>query len=501
MTTDTSFQEKLQLIQQRFTESLVKRQQEIEITFQELKQDWQETNRSSFHRLLHSLKGSAATFGFEHISQQAEKIEQLINALGKAKPDENDIADLHTKLAFLYELMNCPECNIATTTATSIVSTHASGLTILLAEDEEVIRDQLRLILESQQHRVICASNGQEAVELFQKHQPDMIIMDVIMPVLDGYQATREIKRLCANNFIPVIFLTALSTDDELVRCVEYGGDDFLVKPVNSDLLHARIFAMQRIKQLHQKLEEYQTRTELELGLVRHIFQKILDRNPKHLDHIHYWLSPAGQFSGDMICVQQHTEDDIYLMIGDFTGHGLAAATGALPAADVFYNSAAKGIELAELARGMNHKLNSILPTGYFFACCFIRYQPGAQLMQILNCGLPPIYILDKQSQIIGIKSSELSLGIIGDVTYNNSLQTLDTGQMVSLLAYTDGVVELHNPQGEMLGHSKLEILLNRISAIEPQYLIQHIRSELQRFRGTSDQTDDITLLQIHFSD
>ena len=91
----------------------------------------------------------------------------------------------------------------------------------------------LQAILEHDGHRVLTADNGQEAVERFQAESPDVVLMDVMMPVMDGYEATRRIKAGCGERFVPVIFLTALTDEHALALCIEAGGDDFLTKPYN----------------------------------------------------------------------------------------------------------------------------------------------------------------------------------------------------------------------------------------------------------------------------
>ena len=74
-------------------------------------------------------------------------------------------------------------------------------------------------------YEVVEAVNGEQAIECFSLHEPDIIFMDVMMPVMDGYEATRRIKALAGDHFVPVIFLTAMSDEKALARCIEVGGD------------------------------------------------------------------------------------------------------------------------------------------------------------------------------------------------------------------------------------------------------------------------------------
>ncbi|MEW8431811.1 MAG: response regulator, partial [Candidatus Thiodiazotropha sp.] len=101
----------------------------------------------------------------------------------------------------------------------------------LIVEDEVTNRMILKALLKKRGYNVIEAENGVEAIQQFREHAPDLIFMDVMMPVMDGYEAAGEIKQLAGDQFVPIIFLTAMSDEEALARCVEVGGDDFLSKP------------------------------------------------------------------------------------------------------------------------------------------------------------------------------------------------------------------------------------------------------------------------------
>ena len=104
---------------------------------------------------------------------------------------------------------------------------------MLLVDDQKSNRKILAWILSDLGHEHEEAENGREAVEKVRKNVPDLILMDVVMPVMDGYEATREIKEMLGSQYIPVIFLTGLTDEKTLIKCLENGGDDFLSKPVD----------------------------------------------------------------------------------------------------------------------------------------------------------------------------------------------------------------------------------------------------------------------------
>ena len=120
-------------------------------------------------------------------------------------------------------------------------------LKVLLVDDDRINRVLLNAILKKEGYEVLQARMA-KATEIFREEQPDLVLMDVMMPVMDGYEATRIIKAESADRFVPVIFLTAVTDEQALATCVECGGDDFLIKPYNRVILKAKIDAMLRIQ-------------------------------------------------------------------------------------------------------------------------------------------------------------------------------------------------------------------------------------------------------------
>ena len=126
---------------------------------------------------------------------------------------------------------------------------------ILVADDQAYNREILSFILEDYGHDHVHACNGREACELFESVDDiDLVLMDVNMPELDGYLATKEIKKACTDRFVPVIFVTSLDDEDTLDKCLAVGGDDFIPKPLNEVILIAKLKAHERTMKLYNEL-------------------------------------------------------------------------------------------------------------------------------------------------------------------------------------------------------------------------------------------------------
>jgi len=505
-----SIQQKLQLLRENYIQNLINRRLEISELFKSLLADWNDDSLAEFHRLAHSIKGSAATFNLDKLSYAAANLETaLINILSvEGRPDTETLEQIEALFITLCNFLKNPEFEEAaagTTQKPAVSLGHQDSkvlqsekLTILLTDDEEFGRQQVSLMLQQGGHEVIEANNGLEAIERFLQNKPDLIIMDVVMPEMNGYEAAREIKQLSGENFVPIIFLTGLTQDTELVQCIENGGDDFLIKPVNPAILHARIYAMQRIRELNNKLYEYQNKTEDELNLAKHIFEKITSRDTEKHPQLDYLNEPAGHFSGDILVHKQVKDDNYYVMLGDFTGHGLTAAIGAIPAADTFHTMASKNAPLHAIAEEINQKLVSLLPTSQFLACTLVSVNFKTSRLQVLNGGLPSSFLFDTQGNIVQeFKSINLALGILANNDYSKSVVEVEAIQPdYHFLCFSDGLQEAHNHKDELYGNERIFESVRHASSGD---FLDDIRAALDAHIQGKEQHDDITIMAVSF--
>jgi len=124
---------------------------------------------------------------------------------------------------------------------------------ILLVDDTQTMRMLLTAVLEEFGHNVVSCENGEEAIDCYLREHPDLILMDVVMPVMDGYQAAMKIRAI-DNDWVPIIFLSTRAEPRDVANGIEAGGDDYLTKPVDETILKAKLIAMQRIATMRHKL-------------------------------------------------------------------------------------------------------------------------------------------------------------------------------------------------------------------------------------------------------
>ncbi|MBF0448879.1 MAG: SpoIIE family protein phosphatase [Magnetococcales bacterium] len=378
---------------------------------------------------------------------------------------------------------------------------------ILIVDDDRINGAILTRLLGREGHSVVIAHNGEDGVEMFHQEQPDLILMDVRMPRMNGYEAARLIKESASNRFVPIIFLTAVTDEEGLAHCIDAGGDDFLTKPFNRTILQAKIEAMERIRQLHaelrsqkEQLEQHKDQLHQELEVGKHLFSNIV-RAGNLLDApcLKQWTSPVSLFNGDLLMASYNPAGGLHIMLGDFTGHGLSAAVGALPISEIFYDLTAQGFSIGDLVEKMNAKLLTVMPTRMFCAACLIEVDFRQKSLVTWNGGLPDLCIVDGNGKLVErLPSDHLPLGITHMTHDGRKVRIFEIQDDHRLFLHSDGLTEAINPGNEMFGMDRLQGFFD--GKTPPDQLFETILNRLKQFRGVADQSDDISFLEIDFS-
>lgn len=377
-------------------------------------------------------------------------------------------------------------------------------MNILIVDDTETNRMVLVAMLRNDGHVVSEAATGEEGVALFERDQPDLVIMDIIMPLMNGYEATALIKQRAGDRFVPVIFLTGISDEDGLAKCIAHGGDDFLTRPYSQVLLRAKIDALSRIRELHavvkmqhDALLTARKRDEGERDVARAIFQKILREGCLDHPNLAWRLSPAELLSGDVLLAAPTPHGVLHVMIGDFTGHGLAAAVGAVPVAEAFYSMTQSGYAIGRIAAEINHKLRLILPTHLFCAACLLEWDPSGRRISIWNGGMPDGLVMRPGTGIIHrLRSRHLPLSLLNDGQFDASTETIEVQTGDRIFLYSDGLIDAGNATGEMFGRERLEQEVTHAERF-PASLCERIQAAVTRFCEGHAAHDDIALIQL----
>jgi CheY-like chemotaxis protein len=373
---------------------------------------------------------------------------------------------------------------------------------ILIVDDIKSNRILLRkTLIAVSDYQIIEANDGKQAITKYTEENPDLILMDINMPEMDGYQSAAAIKAQMGEDYIPIIFVTALNDESSLSHALAAGGDDFICKPFNTVLLKSKILAHLRIRELNQKLNERNNQLALhnqrltnEQELIENFFHNTFQKNFLDKNIIKHHMSSMSAFNGDLFLTAISPTGGMYIVMGDFTGHGLTAAMGTLPVAMIFFKLASKSAAIGDIAREINYQLNMLIPKGMFFAATLLEVNPQADAMSVWMGGMPESYWFGKNGELKGtIHSQHMPLGIQENDQFNAEVEVFNIEPSDKLYIYSDGITEACNPDGEMFGNNRLKEILttqgdNRFDAV---------LHALKTFTGVNDQADDITLVEM----
>lgn len=380
-------------------------------------------------------------------------------------------------------------------------------LKILVADDTDTDRLILESILRKEGHSVVLARNGLEAISVYEAERPDIVLLDALMPELDGFGAARTIKQLAGDELVPIIFLTSLSDTESLVHCLDAGGDDFLSKPYNRVILQAKIKAFNRMRELHStmlvqrdQIVSYNNRLLQEQTVAKHVFDKVAHSGCLGAKNVRYFLSSLAVFNGDVLVAAMRPNGNMMVLLGDFTGHGLPAAMGAMPLASTFYGMVPKGFGLNDILREINGKLKTILPVGIFCCATMLDINFRKKHIKIWNGGLPDGFIYhQRDGRISPIKSTHLPLGVLSNRVFKDDCIYFDLEEDDRLFLWSDGIHEARNSQGDMFGEERLKQVFTQNRT--PSQLFGEIIESVQQFVGSHEKDDDLSLLEIRMTD
>ena len=349
---------------------------------------------------------------------------------------------------------------------------------------------------------IIEAVDGRDVVAQYEKEKPDLILMDIMMPHIDGKEATSIIKNMMGQDFVPIIFITALKLEDTFSEAIESGGDDFISKPFDIDVLASKISAQLRIRELTQQLNN-KNKTLIDVNknlvneqnLIEHFFDHAIKQSYLDDKFIKYHMSSLSVFNGDLLLVEQASEDSIYVVMGDFTGHGLTAAMGTLPVAMTFFSMTKKCLSIGEIAKEINQQLYKLMPSSMFFSANILEINTHDGVLSIWAGGMPENYIFNVNNELKEtIESQHMPLGILDDDEFDALTQSFDIENEDKIYLYSDGIIETKNANGELFGDERLRQIMLKSTGNR----FDDVLDELRFFLKNMSQSDDVTLVELN---
>lgn len=367
----------------------------------------------------------------------------------------------------------------------------------LVVDDSAMQCKVLSVLLKEEGYRVFTANDGARGVAMYIKYRPDLVLMDINMPIMNGYEAARKIKALSnKNSLCPLIFITSMDTDQAFIESIDAGGDGILVRPFSPEVFKAKIKSIQRISDLYSQIKELQQEQQKDAELAEQLMAGVIESRNYALDRIGIVKKAADLFSGDIQLTALSPNGDVNVLLGDFTGHGLRSSIGAIPLAETFRAMTKKGFSLFEIIREVNQQLYNLLPPDLFLAAGFVTVSSHDESAYIFNAGLPDTYIFNEQGEIKHrVESCHPPLGVLPDIIKDVSLSVHSVRASDRVVLISDGIVEARNEIGEMFEFERFEQAARQ--GVVDKNVSKSVLKSVDEFCQRMPQEDDISLIDL----
>jgi serine phosphatase RsbU (regulator of sigma subunit) len=364
---------------------------------------------------------------------------------------------------------------------------------VLIVENDIALSSSLESQLISLGFQVLLSQSGKQAIALCDEYDVDLIFMKALLFDMDGTELIKHIKQDAAGKYMPVVLLLAGYEDVALLDCMTAGGDYILFYGFTGAVLEACVIAMERLRDLKHLYKS--TLHEQVVG--KQILSAALSARNITVDGVEILSRSAAIFCGDLVLSARKPNGGLHILLADFTGHGLSAAIGILPVADMFSVMTEKGFEPEKILENINTKLHTLLPTGMFMAACMLKIDSRICNASVWNCGLPDVYLLDHAMGKIKrrAKSTHIPLGIHPEIDGRLKCDFFDIKSGDQLIMHTDGLTDVVDSAGVMFGVSRLEQVMEE--ALSADKVFVEIVNEFDKFCVHQELSDDATLVSI----
>ena len=380
---------------------------------------------------------------------------------------------------------------------------------LLVVDDNEDNRYTLtRRLTREGYTNLTTASNGRDALALLAARPFDLVLLDIMMPDITGYDVLEQMKAAGQLHNIPVIMISALTEIDSVIRCIELGAVDYLSKPFNPTLLRARVSASLEKKRLrdevrtsHARLaEELDAARALQLGMLPRVFPAHTRERPVE---VHAFIEAAHEVGGDLYDCFYAGEHLFYFLVGDVSGKGAPAAmfmarTRSLVRMGVeLWGEMGAEMTTARIAETVNRELCQNNDDRMFVTVFLGLLDTRTGELTYTNAGHPAPFVLRASGEIGRIEGkAELPLGVRGGVSFQTRALTLLPGEAVFVI--TDGIIEAMNADGAFYGLERLTAALRAANA-SPIGLVRSVAESVRTFIGAAPKADDVTALALRW--
>ncbi|MBF0406932.1 MAG: response regulator [Candidatus Riflebacteria bacterium] len=375
--------------------------------------------------------------------------------------------------------------------------------TILIVDDQEINRDILFRRLSKRGFNALAAADANHAIEFVNTQKIDLIILDVMMPGIDGIELLQILRKEYSPGKLPIIMATAKDESDDIVQALSLGANDYVTKPIDFEILIARVMTQLNLKDATEELERRDAETRKELEIAQNVQRSLLPDRIPHISGFEIGINftPCYSIGGDFYDFYEYSNSEFLgLFFADISGHGVAGAllmsmlkALASDSFQVLGNSAEKVLLL-------NDRLLNGFPDGKFVSAIYGMLDSNNKEFCYINAAPESIALFSKTGELIKTVEGGQPLGFfhskqIKSDCYIERKVCLNDGE--TLFLFTDGVTELMNEKNEMLEFSGFERFVKEELNNPVQIMVDNIYRKAIAFSGRSSAKDDIMIFAI----
>ncbi len=368
---------------------------------------------------------------------------------------------------------------------------------ILLVDDNPTNLQVLFQTLDGVGCKLLIAKNGEMALSIAGKARPDLILLDIMMPDIDGYEVCRQLKSVPATADIPVIFLSALGDTEDKVKGLQLGAIDYITKPFQPDEVIARVNTHLTIHRLKREVESRKDQLEHELKVVSEVQQKLLPKQLPAIDGfklaVHYETSLYA--GGDYYDIIELPDNHWGFLIADAEGHSAPAAVLMAMTCALFRAYPGTTTDPAELLHYLNEHLCKVAEPS-FMTALYAVYDANQKTMRVARAGQPlPMIYRSAEKQSLELPCP--GVYPLGIEPYSMEIPVTETKLEAGdrFLVFTDGVSERFNEEGDIYSEKRVLRLLATDGFDNPRDVLAAIMADVERFAGERPADDDQALL------
>jgi sigma-B regulation protein RsbU (phosphoserine phosphatase) len=369
--------------------------------------------------------------------------------------------------------------------------------TILAVDDSATNLQVLVRTLSGSGHRILAARDGATALEIARKARPDLVLLDVMMPGLDGFEVCRQLKASADTRDTVVIFLSARGEVTDKVSGLELGAIDYITKPIQAEEVLARVSVHLSRLHLERALRQSRDRLDKELASAARMQRLLLPAAPPAHRSLQFgtYYQTSRHAGGDYYDLLDLGADRVGILVVDVSGHGAPAAIVMAMIRAIVHSYPGVADDPPALLHYINRHFRFLWDTPMYATALYAVVDAANQTMKVSSAGHPlPLLQRSGRTSTVAVETAMCVLwDELGDVPCVE--HPLAAGDLVAF--YTDGITDRQAAGGAMFDLERLSESLARAGRRAPADVVAAIVSDLDAFAGGEEPDDDQTLLVI----